>query len=979
MTSIKAISPDRIATEHFEEWAVGSAVDPSIIALNVQTIRDTQIDVLAREVEHPIAEKLNWKISHGYKIHANLQGWWVSGVDPLNQFKRMEWGRFKPDSDTPIIDREKGKAAKYLSPKDTPSRIVLLDVPVEIWQKVSERFQVPVSGVNFWRWVQKNNLPIVLCEGEKKAGCLLTLGYAAIGLPGITGGCRRNDGEVFLVPELEGFATSDREVYVCFDYETREKQLHAIARETRKLQIAFSRSGSRPKIIRLPGTEKGVDDFVVARGGSAFDSLYKQAIDFKKWERNRYQQLTYKPSLELNQRYIGDLDIPNEAKLIAIKSAKGTGKTHSFSKIADEATRSGQKVLLLTHRVQLGQALADRIGIPYVTELRTEGMGDLLGYGLCVDSLHSESQARFNAENWTNAIVIIDECEQVIWHALAAETEVKSRRCKILGQMRQLLINTFNSDSGKVIIADADLSNLSIEFVAGLAGFEKQAIRWLKPFIVLNHWKPEIAPKVYHYGQPNPLACFAALIDEVENDGKVFVATQSQKAKAKFSTRTMEAVLIRRFPDKAILRIDSQSISDPEHPAYGCLGNLNEVLARYDIVLASPSIETGVSIDIQGHFTAVFGFFQGVSPDNSARQALARVREPIPRHVWITKKGVGKIANGATTLTSLIQSQKDVARMTGRLLTIGIDPDSEEFSNPTAFNTWGKMACRINAGMANYREAVLEGLIEEGCEVIEVGEGGHDSLNQEVIAVRDEEYEAECEAISLSIDISDKEAEKLEEKKNKTLVETYQQRKHFLKQRYGVEVTPEIVNKDDHKWYPQIRLHYYLSLGKPFLESRDRQIVQAAIETKETWIPTFNRSTISLQIETLEKLEIQKLMNPDETYSQDTPDLIRIAEKAKQCRWQIKAILGITINEKDTPIAIAQLLLGKIGQRLIYSGRPVCDDGKRRRIYLFTAAEDGRTEVFNQWLARDTEKRNESVMSTPTLNTNKQQWTAEAA
>jgi len=41
-----------------------------------------------------------------------------------------------------------------------------------------------------------------------------------------------------------------------------------------------------------------------------------------------------------------------------------------------------------------------------------------------------------------------------------------------------------------------------------------------------------------------------------------------------------------------ILRIDSESLAEPTHPAYGCMTSLNQVLGNYDVVLASPVIET---------------------------------------------------------------------------------------------------------------------------------------------------------------------------------------------------------------------------------------------------------------------------------------------------------------------------------------------------------------------------------------------------
>ncbi|TRU23662.1 MAG: hypothetical protein EWV81_15725 [Microcystis aeruginosa Ma_SC_T_19800800_S464] len=44
--------------------------------------------------------------------------------------------------------------------------------------------------------------------------------------------------------------------------------------------------------------------------------------------------------------------------------------------------------------------------------------GSLLGYVLCIDSLHGKANPRFNPNDWENTTIIIDECEQVFWHLL---------------------------------------------------------------------------------------------------------------------------------------------------------------------------------------------------------------------------------------------------------------------------------------------------------------------------------------------------------------------------------------------------------------------------------------------------------------------------------------------------------------------------------------------------------------------------------
>ena len=102
-----------------------------------------------------------------------------------------------------------------------------------------------------------------------------------------------------------------------------------------------------------------------------------------------------------------------------------------LEQIVQKATREGKWVLLLTHRIQLGEALCQRVGLPYLTEIKTVEYGTVLGYGLCIDSLHPNSGARFNADNWQDGVIIIDEAEQVIWHLLNSATcfSCVSTRC----------------------------------------------------------------------------------------------------------------------------------------------------------------------------------------------------------------------------------------------------------------------------------------------------------------------------------------------------------------------------------------------------------------------------------------------------------------------------------------------------------------------------------------------------------------------
>ena len=947
--------PDRdswIENDHRFEWEQGSGVDPDIVTLNVRTLDDLAIDESSREVSAPIADLLNWKFTRfGYQVKQSIRGWWVNGVDPLNDFKPMKWGRFKPD--IPFLDRKKNKPQKYASPFDVQNRVTFLDVPDHIWQLVSFKSGIPISGSSFWQWVLECNVPITLCEGEKKAGCLLTLGYAAIGCPGFRGAARSKDKagnpllKPILIPDVELFATPDRVVNILFDYETNQKTAHDIRLETKKLCRLLSGSKADPKVITLPGPEKGADDFAVARGGAAFNKLYEQALPPNQWQTSLYSRLTYKVDLSLNQRFLGSLNLPSDRRLFGIKSPKGTGKTEALKEMVAGAMERGQRVLLLTHRVQLGQAICDRVGLNYVTELRGSDEGALFGYGLCIDSLHPDSQARFNADEWQDPIVIIDESEQVIWHLLNANTEVNTHRLVILDQLKQLLFNTLTSEIGQVLLLDADLTDVSVNFVKKLSGGGD----FIDPWICVNRYDAAEKRTCYNFNDSKPKAWYTELNRLVDDDKKLFIVTQSQKKKSTYSAHNMAKDIGRRHPTKRILVIDSETISDPNHPAYCCTSDLNKIVTRYDLVLVTPTIGTGVSIDVRGHFDAVFGCFWGVDSADAARQSLARIRDDIPRYVWAARFGIGRIANGSTSKFGLRNSQTQLATAAIARLSAWWEDEEGYKTNDAALQTWAEMACRVNGQMIDYRESVVRGLEGEGYEVVSHEVIPDIALSDSLAETKASEYQQDSENEVATSLIDDTKGEELRGKRSKTPEERLQLRKWKRHKKYGLEVDVDLIERDDNDWFPQIQLYYYLFIGRRFLERRDAQALHSASRAHQVWYPSLNQSQIGIKVAMFEFLDVQSLLDEEREFKNSDQDMANRLEKAIANREVLKD-LGITISDKDSAIAIGNKLLKRIGLKLVFSHK----QGKRganERVYRLEALADKRFEAFDHWLERD--------------------------
>ncbi len=119
----------------------------------------------------------------------------------------------------------------------------------------------------------------------------------------------------------------------------------------------------------------------------------------------------------------------------------------------------------------------------------------------------------------------------------------------------------------------------------------------------------------------------------------------------------------------------------------------------------------------------------------------------------------------------------------------------------------------------------------------------------------------------------------------------------------------------------------------------------------------------SVAVAVLENLGLLELLIPNQEWRSSDQVLQQMAMLALAHAWDIKAALNITVSDKDTPIAIAQKLLGKVGLKLEYLRREG-SDGERMRVYGSTTPSDGRDEVFTAWMVRD-EATTVNFTSTP--------------
>ncbi len=966
--------------DHLLEWKA-SGVDEELIHLNVVSLQGTSpaeyllySDSIPRRNDGRISERFLQLYAH-----TDAGGWWCSGINVLSGEEDI-WGCFKPDR--PRSSSNCHKVIKYEHPPKTTTGLFALKVPLHLWQKIADRAGVELaktdikpnsSDLGFWQWLSNHpEIPLCITEGAKKAGSLLSAGYGAIALPGINNGYRtpkdsngKRIGKSHLIPQLAKLATSGREIYLVFDQDSKPKSIKAVHGAIKKTGYLLQKAGCQVKVVTW-NTQlgKGVDDLIANHGQESFAQAYDRALGLETWKAKSWTNLTYPTQIEVNSRYLPKLDIPAETKLIGIKSPKGTGKTQSLSKIVAQAIARQQKVLVIGHRVQLVKELCQRFGLSYVTELGNQSPTETLGYGLCIDSLHSSSQAKFDPAEWSNSLVIIDEVEQVLWHSLNSST-CKERRVEILKSFKTLMQNVL-AQEGQVYIADADLSDIALDYLISLSGIN------LEPYIIQNIWQSDrnFRWQVYNYAGKTPKKLVSNLELHIEQGGKPLVCLSAQKLTSKWGTQTLETYLQQKFPHKRILRIDSESLNDPNHGAYHCITKLEQVLRQYDVVLASPSIETGISIELEDHFTSVWAIAQGIQGENAVRQTLSRLRHNVPRHLWCANYSFNKIGNGSTSIPALLSSNQRFTQLNIRLLQQSDFADLDDLD--TGFQAesllcWAKMAVRFNAGAIDYRQSILAGLKAEGHQIVDAAKFKFEQpvvktetktdncLVAAITEISSQNYLAECKAIAVSPSLNTQQYQTLKKRLIKSLGDRRKLRKYELQQRYHLPITPELVSLDDAGWYQKIRLHYFLTIGRPYLADRDAKVARKLIEqgNGSLFLPDFNRSQLGALVGTLEIMGIPVLLqNTIRQLRNSDRDLQSLAAIAQNNRQEIKTILGIGIAKNYSPITIVSRLLDKIGCK-IKCIRYESQNNKRIRVYQILSPEDSREQIFAHWLNSD--------------------------
>ena len=1043
-------------TATYKEWVELSGIDPDLYRLNVECVPD-EVQSYGGDVSRPLHEALGWTTSR----------WSLKGKERnYGAIIRSHDGSvFQVKLKNPVIDKTKNKPRKYETPLGSNTKPFLATVTLKTWislktvskdtvvtflykyinqkittEKIDYR-DLPPAQISeaFWQWVEETHQPVLWCEGAKKALCLLSHGYIAIALSGVSNGYRtpkdvleNKIGKSYLIPEVAKFIKG-QEQNICFDSDTNPKTIKGVNANIKAfggLINAKAKEVTKAKsdidTVRVLSWDsklgKGVDDLIVGNGIEKFAYVLRGSQSYTSWKIANEGKFSPVVNIALSQRYLGSLNIPKSVKLLLIKAAMGTGKTETIAElIKDRIGDPNQAVIVVSYRDNLVNELGNRFGLVTRKELNTSDEGSLFGYVLCADSLHSKArQNPFNIDSYKGKTitVVIDECESVAWHILSAMTAIKKNRPEVLENLSKLLAMALTN--GQVILSDAQLSDRSYEFFKGLACQSKPELIELDPFVVVNSFKFTDKPwTVQPFSSKCPSGWYRGLTEHLATrpEAKLLIQVESQKVNSKWSTQSIEADLKAKYPDKKIVRVDSETCQDKTHPAYGATKNFTNFCQNWDIVICSNVIESGISIDLYGYFDSVWACIWGVSSPKQANQMLARLRDSVPRYAWIAKRAMNRIGNGSDKAYALMNSTSNHTKATIQALQqngLG-DLETDDGCLNLALKTWASYGAEINHQGRNLPMYVLNAIARDGHIVNKICDESDKDTDIEMDLVRDSNYIAYTQSVEDQTLLDENQAKELEKAtKGLTIEQQKALRKYRLEKTYG-ESSADTVTKDDKNWFTQLTLHYYLTVGKQFLMEKDTAKVQELAPNGKAYAVDVLKATKWRKVKLLEAVNILNLLpqNGEVVELWNGCDrLTPIVDAIKHWRYEIKNVFGITlnpewfgdkintkelVNEKSDfehensqgsdisasdplSIKIIKPLLKLLGAKLLPIGKRGkrgsqerayrvvrdCHYEKESKTYIGIVewGGDNRYQVFDTWLNRDTEKQNVSTSDT---------------
>jgi hypothetical protein len=417
---------------------------------------------------------------------------------------------------------------------------------------------------------------------------------------------------------------------------------------------------------------------------------------------------------------------------VALIGGLGTNKTGAMAKLA-----STGRMVSITHRRSLADNQGHRFGLAVKREGKLlhaleQSQADLRqvehllaeheGFVVVVDSSYIGGSSELRPDQCRGAVLFIDEADAFLRHCLTASTHISRHRADAVANLAACV-----AAADQVVLAGAHIDETTLQ------AFEAMRGDGTKAHIIESTLQTAAGRELVMHRKVEDLL---QQMRNLCNRRAPFVFhTGSKQTSSKMAPVNLARMVRRWWPDARILEMTAETIREPDHPAAAAIEDPQKLLA-FDVVLASPVLETGFSIeDHAGHFQAVLGHTSGHVMPHAFVQSLGRLRSSVPRYVWCNHNG-SRVGNGAPVVEELETGKLEHASQLVRLHLVDAGeacPDAARY-----LRWWSQLAADQNWLAPHYRHAVAELLGREGYAVQRLDLVGSDN-GTELIDLLDED------------------------------------------------------------------------------------------------------------------------------------------------------------------------------------------------------------------------------------------------
>lgn len=398
---------------------------------------------------------------------------------------------------------------------------------------------------------------------------------------------------------------STKQVIAKLETETEEQQILELSLElANKLSLSYPHVYSKNGISKtIANATKGkldpeILESIINRAFYNVDKRHSNALELvkvKNWGKHAVRTVETLHGVKI--AYSG---------LIIVNAPTGYFKTEVIGKeFIEHAKQHNKLCLAVAHRRSLIKDLCNRLKLSHYEEIKADKAlaKTVEAMGLCV---HSAAHAALKPFISKVSHIFIDEISQVI-RCLADSTFAKKRHVAnaIYNTLKELI-----AEAECVIVADANIDQMTLNFL--------ESCRPNESFNVVEILPVDQGKKVRYCTDENDL--LSEVAKRLAEGQKVWITTDSKK----WAESIIASGMLAHAENTILIDADTKEI-DPKVQAF--LENPNEESKKYDLIFASPTISSGVSIN-HNQFGFVAAYFSGKSvAPTDAYQMLGRVRQ----------------------------------------------------------------------------------------------------------------------------------------------------------------------------------------------------------------------------------------------------------------------------------------------------------------------------------------------------------------